>query len=117
MSDELDKLKSALQAATPPPDPEAKAGNIALAQKNFAALQGSQDQTRPISDRPHVGFFRKGLNMLSFITTRQALTAHHRDCRRRPWSPRCRFLRDTLPMPKLAITGEATEQPRRETGG
>ena len=75
MSDDLDDLKSALNAATPTPDPAKKAANLALAQKNFAALQGSRDGSRPTSDRPNRGLFRGVANMLSTISTKGALTA------------------------------------------
>ncbi len=52
MTDELNRLKAALRAQTPDPDPDAKARAIALAQKSFAARQGSADTARPIADRP-----------------------------------------------------------------
>jgi Ca-activated chloride channel homolog len=75
MSDDLDDLKSALNAATPRPDPAKKAEHLALAQKNFAALQGSHDGVRPTSDRPRRGLFTGVANMLSTISTKGALTA------------------------------------------
>ena len=47
MTDELDDLKSALRAL-PADDPAAKAASIALAMKNFDALQGSAQHRVPI---------------------------------------------------------------------
>ncbi len=57
MNDDLDDLKSALNAATPAPDPGQKSAHLALAQKNFAALQGSRDAARLTSDAPKRGLF------------------------------------------------------------
>ncbi|MDG2452043.1 MAG: VWA domain-containing protein [Paracoccaceae bacterium] len=47
----IDDLKSGFDAA-PLPDPQAKADNIALAQKNFAALQAGQSEPRQTSRKP-----------------------------------------------------------------
>ncbi|MFK7939385.1 MAG: von Willebrand factor type A domain-containing protein [Roseovarius sp.] len=73
--DDLDDLKSTLRAATPAPDASKRATNIALAKKNFADLQGSSDQPRPISDRPQTGFLRGVRTMITSLSTRGALTA------------------------------------------
>jgi len=72
MTDPLDDLKSALNSATPAPDADAKARNIALATKNFANLQGSRQQARPIS-RPTLWI--RTTTMLNSLTSRGALTA------------------------------------------
>lgn len=77
MSDDfdLDDLKTAMKAATPAPDDGKKAENLALAQKNFADLQGSRSGARSTSDRPSGGPIRGVFNMLKSISTAQALTA------------------------------------------
>ena len=75
MSDDLDDLKAAFDAATPPPDAEKKAAHLALAQKNFADLQGSRDGARLMSDRPSRGIWTGAKQMLNFMTTRGGLTA------------------------------------------
>jgi len=73
MTDPLDDLKSALDAATPAPDTAKKAAHLALAQKNFADLQGSRDPARPMSDRPARGFWTGTRNMLNSLTSRAGL--------------------------------------------
>ncbi len=75
MSDDLDDLKSALNAATPAPDPAKKAEHLALAQKNFADLQGSRDGARLTSDGPKRGWFTGVVKMFSTMSTKGALTA------------------------------------------
>jgi len=75
MSDDLDDLKSLMNAATPRPDTTRKSENIALAQKNFTDLQGSRDGARLTSDRPETGFISGVKNMLSTLTSRAGLTA------------------------------------------
>jgi Ca-activated chloride channel family protein len=75
MSDDLDELKSLLYQATPSPDSKKKADNIALAQKNFADLQGSRDEARLTSDRPKKGLISGVRNMLTTLTSRAGLTA------------------------------------------
>ena len=74
MTDELDDLKAAMKAATPPPDPGVKAAHMALAEKNFADLQGSRDETRLTSNRPTRGLWTGVKTMLKTFTTRAALT-------------------------------------------
>ncbi len=73
MSDDfnLDDLKSAMNAATPAPNVDAKAENIALAQKNFADLQGSRDAAR-LTPRPNKWTGVK--DMLNKLTSRAGLT-------------------------------------------
>lgn len=75
MSDDLDDLKSLMNAATPHPDAARKSENLALAQKNFADLQGSRDGVRLTSDRPKTGIISGVRNMLSTLTSRAGLTA------------------------------------------
>lgn len=75
MSDDLDDLKAMMQAATPKPDAEKKAADIALARKNFADLQEARDGARQTSDRPKAGLFRGVTDMLMRMSTRGTLTA------------------------------------------
>lgn len=75
MTDDLDRMKAALEAATPAPDPARKAAHLALARKNFAARQGSADPSRPTSDRPETGLFRGWKTMMRQMNMRQAVTA------------------------------------------
>ncbi len=75
MSDDLDDLKAAMRAAMPTPDVARKAEDIALAQKNFAALQESRDAARQTSERPKPGLIRGVMNMIMRMNTRGALTA------------------------------------------
>ena len=75
MSDDLDDLKAALTAETPKPDAAKKAANLALAQKNFDALQGSRDDTRLTTDRPRKGLFSGVRQMFAVTTTRGGLVA------------------------------------------
>ncbi|MEL6960780.1 MAG: VWA domain-containing protein [Pseudomonadota bacterium] len=70
--DDLSDLKSSLDAATPEPDAQKRAENLALASKNFAALQGSSAPTRPTS-RPTLWTGVK--TMFANLTSRGALTA------------------------------------------
>ncbi len=75
MTDDLDDLKALMDAATPAPEPQAKQRNIALAERNFAALQGSRDAVRPTSDRPRRGFISGVRQMFDTLTSRAGLTA------------------------------------------
>ena len=79
MIDDFDHLKSALQAL-PPADASAKAGAIALAMKNFDALngsgQGSPAVPRPNQDRQSQAGFLNGVRkMLISLTSRGFLAA------------------------------------------
>ncbi|MCV6823404.1 MULTISPECIES: vWA domain-containing protein [Halocynthiibacter] len=76
MSDDLKALKALLQD-TPAPDAEKKHENIALAEKNFADLQGSRDGARPTSEtKPKRGWLNTGVRaLLNSLTTRGALAA------------------------------------------
>lgn len=75
MTDELDDLKAAMRAATPAPDPANKAADLALAEKNFAARQGSAGAARQTSDRPKSGLFRGAISMFHALTSRGGLVA------------------------------------------
>ena len=75
MSDDLDKLKAALVAATPEPDAARKADDLALAQKNFAELQGSRRGLRPKSDRPSGGIWTGVKKMIGTMNSRGGLVA------------------------------------------
>ena len=75
MSDDFDDLKAAMNAATPSPDSARKAANLALAEENFARLQGSADEPRPMSERGPVARLGHGVKtMLNVMTTRAGLT-------------------------------------------
>ena len=74
MTDDLDDLKRALDAATPAPDADKRDAAIALAKKNFDDLQETGASARPTSDRPGWGLFRGVKNMFA-NTTRGMLTA------------------------------------------
>ena len=75
MSDELDDLKTLMDAATPAPDEKRRAVNLELARKNFADLQGSRAGARPTSDGSRWGRLGQGVRtMLEHMTTRGALT-------------------------------------------
>jgi len=73
MSDELDDLKAAMRSATPKPDPQRRAENLALAQKNFDAHQGEDTQPRLTSDRPTSGLWTGVRRMFASFGLRGAL--------------------------------------------
>jgi Ca-activated chloride channel family protein len=76
MSDELDKLRSAMEAATPPPDATQKAANLALAEKNFDQLQGSRVEPRPSYERPVWAHVTNGARkMFDVLTSKGGLAA------------------------------------------
>jgi len=77
MTDELDRLKAAMNANTPAPDEEAKAAALAVAQKNFAARQGSAEDARLTHDSPQkgAGFVTGVKNMFTNFGLRPALYA------------------------------------------
>lgn len=76
MTDELDDLHAALKAATPAPDAARRAENLALAQKNYDALQGSPGAARPKDDRHPAGWFISGgRRMFHALTSRGGLAA------------------------------------------
>ena len=74
MTDELDDLKAAFEAATPAPDPARKLENLRVAEENFARAQGSGDETRLTSKRGTVARIGTGVRqMLNALTTRGGL--------------------------------------------
>ena len=76
MSDDLDDLKAAFSVATPAPDAKRRVENVALAQENFARLQGSPAEARPMKDAPSMGAFAKGIRaMFDAISSKAGLTA------------------------------------------
>ncbi|MEM7752359.1 MAG: von Willebrand factor type A domain-containing protein, partial [Pseudomonadota bacterium] len=76
MSDELDDLKRAFDAATPEADTARKRENIALAEKNFAALQGSREAARQTVQKGRMPRLLNGVKtMTTFLTSRAGLTA------------------------------------------
>jgi len=76
MADELDDLKAAFDAATPMPGPLKKRDNIALAEKNFADLQGSRSGARLTTKRGPMARLGQGvMTMFQTMTTKGALTA------------------------------------------
>tara|TARA_R110002167_G_scaffold364821_2_gene587557 strand:+ start:50720 stop:52612 length:1893 start_codon:yes stop_codon:yes gene_type:complete len=75
MTRDLDDLKSAMTAATPDPDATRKRDNIALAQQNFAALQGSANAARPTSENGPNALWTGVKTMLNTLTTKGGLSA------------------------------------------
>lgn len=75
MTDDLDDLKAMMDAATPRADADARARNIALAEKNFDTLQGSRSGARPTSERPVRDALEGVRKMLNSLTSRAGLTA------------------------------------------
>ncbi|WP_238368137.1 vWA domain-containing protein [Mesobacterium pallidum] len=71
--DDLDDLAAAIRAATPEPDAARKAADLALARKNFDALQGSRDGLRPTPDRPRRGLLAGVKDMFAQIGHRGLL--------------------------------------------
>ena len=74
MTDDFKDLRDALRH-TPAPDSAAKAAAIALAMKNFDALQGSPAAPRPKSEPAPRGFLTGARNMLKSLTSRPILAA------------------------------------------
>ena len=75
MTRDLNDLKFALDAATPAPDAARKRDNIALAQQNFAALQGSANAARPTSENGPNALWTGVKTMLNTLTTKGGLSA------------------------------------------
>ncbi|MCX7644907.1 MAG: VWA domain-containing protein [Rhodobacteraceae bacterium] len=74
MTDELDRLKAAMAAAEPAPDPARRAAALARALAEFDRLQESAAAARPTSDRPQgAGFWTGVTAMLSTLTGKAAL--------------------------------------------
>jgi Ca-activated chloride channel family protein len=79
MTDDLDRLKTALKAA-PAPDAAARDAALRLAQQNFDRLQESAGDARSSQDRPTgpagaAGFLDGVRTMLTYLTSRPALAA------------------------------------------
>lgn len=75
MTDDLEKLRRALQPA-PAPEGDAKARALRLALENFDRHQASAPNRRPINDRPEPAGRLRGVRlMLSKLTTRAGLAA------------------------------------------
>ena len=68
---DLDDLKSLMDANTPKPDLARKAENTALAMANFDLLQGSASAARPTSSNP---IWTGVKTMLTTLTSRGGLT-------------------------------------------
>ncbi|GAA6160065.1 VWA domain-containing protein [Ruegeria sp. HU-ET01832] len=76
MTDDLEQLKIVMDVSTPGPDASRRAANMKLAQKNFAALQGSSAQDRPNVRRGLLARVTKGAkSMLNALSHRGLLTA------------------------------------------
>ncbi|MBL9050033.1 MAG: VWA domain-containing protein [Tabrizicola sp.] len=72
MTDDLDDLRRALQAA-PAPEPDAKARAMALAMENFDRLQGSTEPLRSSEDRSKAAPLNGVRRMFHYLTSRPAL--------------------------------------------
>lgn len=70
MTDDLNDLKAMMDKATPRPDAARRAENVALAQKNFADLQGSHDGLRPTAVTGPKGLWTGVKTMLNTMTTK-----------------------------------------------
>lgn len=75
MRDDLERLKAALDAATPALDRRKRAADLALARKNFRERQETPPEPRPTSDRPTSGLLRGVGMILATMTTRGGLAA------------------------------------------
>ncbi len=76
MSDDLDDLKTVMDAAAPEPDARRKAHNLTQAQEIFARSQGSQHSARPTDKRGPLARLTEGAkSMLNALSHRGALTA------------------------------------------
>lgn len=74
MTDDLNDLKAMMDSATPRPDAARRAENLALAQKNFADLQGSRTAPRPTPATEAKGLWTGVKTMLNAMTSKGALT-------------------------------------------
>lgn len=75
MSNDLDDLKAMMDQATPKPDGMRRVDNLALAQKNFDALQGSAKPERQTSAIGQNALWTGVKTMLNTLTSKGALTA------------------------------------------
>lgn len=74
MTNDFNDLTRALRAM-PPADPAARAEAIALAMKNFDALQGSPAASRPTVEHTRTGFLTGARMMLRSLASRPVLAA------------------------------------------
>lgn len=75
MTDDFDRLTSALKAA-PAPEPQAKEAALRLAMENFDRLQAAAPEARPSHDRPQRAGILTGVRqMLNRLTARPLLAA------------------------------------------
>ncbi|WP_400086150.1 von Willebrand factor type A domain-containing protein [Yoonia sp. R78084] len=129
MTDDLNDLKAMMDAATPRPDAARRAENLALAHKNFAALQGSAQAARPTAVTGPKGLWTGVKTMLSTITTKGGLTAttalvacgflimtpQGQDLLRPPSSPQITVTEfNRAIVPPEAVSGSATPAAPRE---
>ena len=76
MTDDLENLKALMEAATPAPDFNRRAENLAMAQENFIRAQGLRSDKRPTVKRgPIVRFTEGAKSMLNILSHRGVLTA------------------------------------------
>ena len=76
MTDDLENLKALMEAATPAPDVNRRAENLAMAQENFIRAQGLRSDKRPTVKRgPIVRFTEGAKSMLNILSHRGVLTA------------------------------------------
>ena len=77
MTDDLNDLRQAMDAATPQPDARRRAKNLAEAQEKFKQRQGSTHSARPMSDnRPFQARLMTGvMTMIDALTSRGGLVA------------------------------------------
>jgi len=74
--DDLKLISDGLKQAPPAPDEGAKAENIALAMKNFDALQESRAEARPTPEATQTGWLKTGVTkMFQALSTRGAIAA------------------------------------------
>jgi Ca-activated chloride channel family protein len=74
--DDLKLISDGLKQAPPRPDESAKAENIALAMKNFDALQESRAEARPTPEATRTGWLKTGVTkMFQALSTRGAIAA------------------------------------------
>ncbi|WP_170431774.1 vWA domain-containing protein [Ruegeria arenilitoris] len=76
MTDDLEDLKTLMDAVTPAPDAQRRAKNLEQAQKIFTGAQGSRDAMRPTVKRGLMARVTEGAkSMLNALSHRGALTA------------------------------------------
>ncbi len=120
MNDDLNDLKAMMEDATPRPDAARRVENIALAQKNFADLQGSRDAARPTSVTGPKGLWTGVKTMLNTLTTKGGLTATTAlvACGFLVLTPQGQDLLRPPSAPQITMTefGDTRAEPRIERG-